>query len=59
MLPKACEIIYVKEAKGWKWRRLSEPGTAKAQLSDETFQLFYDCVSAARARGYKPTVPCL
>jgi hypothetical protein len=55
---KPCEIIYVKEAKGWKWRRLTERGTAKAPASDETFQLFYDCVSAARAHGYHPPVKC-
>lgn len=59
MLLRPCEIIYVKKSNGWKWRRLTEPGAAKAQVSEETFQLFYDCVTAARARGYNPTVKCL
>ena len=58
MLLKLCEIIYVEKA-GWKWRRLTEPGVAKAEVSEETFQLFYDCVTAARARGYNPNVRCL
>ena len=58
MLLKPCEIIYVKKAKGWKWRSLTEPGAGKIETSEETFQLFYDCVSAARARGYNPPVKC-
>lgn len=56
MMLKPCEIVYVKKANGWKWRSLPESGAAKAQMSDETFPLFYDCVSAARARGYNPPV---
>ena len=59
MLIKPCEVLYVKQAKGWKWRRVTEPGAAKAPMSEQTFELFYDCVSAARARGYNPTVRCL
>ena len=53
-----CEIIYIKSAKGWKWRTRSssERGEAKPQTSQETFELFYDCVSAARAKGYQPNV---
>jgi len=53
-----CEIIYVKSAKGWKWRTrtLSERAEAKPKTSEETFPLFYDCVSAARAKGYQPNV---
>ena len=57
---RMCEIIYVKEgpAKGWKWRTLGEQGELRQQTSVETFQLFYDCVSAARAKGYVPNVKC-
>ena len=53
-----CEIIYVKSEKGWKWRTRtsSERGEAKPQTSEETFQLYYECVSAARAKGYQPNV---
>ena len=59
MLLKPCEIIYVKQANGWKWRTVSEPGAAKPQISEETFRLYYECVSAARAHGYyNPAVKC-
>jgi hypothetical protein len=53
-----CEIIYVKEKKaaGWKWRLIEANGRAKA--SEETYALFYECISAARARGLKPNVKC-
>ena len=56
----ACEIIYVKDAqaKGWKWRALVEEGELRPETSAETFQLFYDCVSAARTKGYRPNVKC-
>ena len=48
----SCEIIYVtqKHASGWKWRPLA----AGAQACKETYQLFYECVTAARACGYGP-----
>jgi hypothetical protein len=52
-----CEIIYVKDAKGWKWRSLADESPQR-KTSEETFQLFYDCVSAARAKGYKPNIKC-
>ena len=59
MLAKPCEIIYVKKANGWKWRSLTEPRAAETAMSEETFALFFDCVSAARALGYNPpTVKC-
>jgi len=56
-----CEIIYVKDARarGWKWRLIAEPGKPAPQPSQETFELFYECVSAARAKGYRPNVKCL
>lgn len=47
-----CEIIYVsqKHASGWKWRPLA----AGAQACQETYQLFFECVTAAKASGYGP-----
>lgn len=57
---RPCEIIYVKqkEAIGWKWRVIDDEGLAK--VSKETYGLFYECVSAARAKGYSPpNVKCL
>jgi hypothetical protein len=54
----ACEIIYIKLAggKGWKWRALVAEGEPK--VSEQTFDLFYDCVAAARLKGYQPNVKC-
>jgi len=54
-----CEIIWVKSANGWQWRSLDDQKPAKRQTSRETFPLFYDCVTAARAEGYDPNVKCL
>lgn len=56
---RLCEIIYVKQADhtGWKWRALEEAG--KPKLSEQTYPLFYDCVRAARARGYEPNLKVL
>jgi hypothetical protein len=53
-----CEIIYEKKAKGWRWRSLPGPGAAKTRMSEGTFQLFYECVLAARACGYNPPIKC-
>jgi hypothetical protein len=53
-----CEIIYVKskDGNGWKWRPVSKD--AKRKPSAETYPLFYDCVAAARAKGYTANVKC-
>jgi len=56
---KLCEIIYSKKAKGWKWRPLAGGQRESAAESDEAFPLFYECVTAARAKGYQPNVRCL
>jgi hypothetical protein len=58
MLLKPCEIIYVEDQKGWKWRSLATPGAATRRMSEGTFQLFYECVLAARACGYNPPLKC-
>lgn len=60
MSPKPlCEIIYVKSEKGWKWRALPNGGKPLPEPSKETYALFYDCVSAARRRGYVENIKCL
>jgi hypothetical protein len=56
---RTCEIIWVKSANGWQWRSLDQQKSAKRQTSPETFQLYYDCVTDARAEGYNPNVKCL
>ncbi|HLS85687.1 MAG TPA: hypothetical protein VK043_05265 [Burkholderiales bacterium] len=55
---RECEIIYVKKdgTVGWKWRLVDEQG--KARASEETYELFYDCVTAAREKGLQPNVKC-
>jgi hypothetical protein len=53
-----CEIVYVVDAKGWKWRALGDHQTRKPVRSEETFQLYYECVLAARAKGYDPEIKC-
>lgn len=56
---KSCEIIYVKQkdGKGWKWRAIDAGD--KPEVSRETFELFYECVTDARSSGYQPNVKCL
>jgi hypothetical protein len=50
-----CEIFHVpyKTTFRWKWRRLDEDGKVKEE-SEESYELFYECVLAARQRGYEP-----
>lgn len=55
----SCEIIYVKPANGWKWRLLPAQDRQETVASDETYALFYECVLAARAKGYTLNVRCL
>lgn len=55
----SCEIIFVKGAGGWKWRRVDERSKPVGELSAETYQLFYECVQAVRSRGYQPSGKCL
>ncbi|HYD57073.1 MAG TPA: hypothetical protein VEB41_09215 [Burkholderiales bacterium] len=58
-MTRLCEIIYVKSEKGWKFRLLPAEGMPVPKPSDETYELFYDCVSAARKRGYTENIKCL
>ena len=54
-----CEIFYVPDAASfrWKWRQRAEDGSIKDE-SEESYELFYDCVCAARAHGYQPNIKC-
>ena len=51
-----CEIIAIKHGSSfrWVWRPV-----AGEQASSETYELYYECVAAARKRGYQPNVKCL
>jgi hypothetical protein len=54
-----CEIFPVphKTKFRWKWRALSEDGKPKKE-SEESYELFYECVCAARRHGYAPKIKC-
>jgi hypothetical protein len=56
-----CEIFFVPTAHAasfrWKWRHLAEDGSVKEE-SKESYELFYECVTAARASGYQPKIKC-
>jgi hypothetical protein len=51
-----CEIYHVphKQTFGWKWRYVQNDG--RAVESKEVFQLYYECLSAARQRGLQPAL---
>jgi hypothetical protein len=55
---RQCEIFHVRAGRrsGWKWRPLGSDGAGGACA--EVYELFYECVTAARASGYAP-VPAL
>jgi hypothetical protein len=59
MRSKSCEIIYVKQSdgSGWKWRSIETD--EKPEVSEQTFELFYECVAHARKSGYQPNQKCL
>jgi hypothetical protein len=52
-----CEIFHVPHNASfrWKWRQLNEDGSVKAE-SKESYELFYECVCAARDHGYQPRI---
>jgi len=52
---KVCEIFHVPHKKGfrWKWRHTGPDGRTLAE-SDESYALYYDCLTAAREAGYEP-----
>ena len=49
-----CEIISVvhKHAFRWKWRYLGNDG--HVDECAEEYEIFFDCVAAARSSGYEP-----
>jgi hypothetical protein len=52
---KPCEIFHVQHEKSfrWKWRHVQDDGRVISE-SEEEYELYYECVSAARSRGYEP-----
>lgn len=59
MTMNRCEIFHVRR-KGklrWKWRQTTDDGAL--DLSEHEYELFYECLSAARKNGLTPTYPGL
>ena len=62
---QTCEIIYIQSERGWRWRVLEDSAAdspeadAPALRSAEAYELFYDCVSDARRKGYRLNIRCL
>ena len=55
---KLCEIYHVpfQGSFVWKWRHRRLDG--RVIESKGTYQLYYECVSAALQRGYQPNIKC-
>lgn len=53
---KPCEIFPVphKRSFRWKWRYTAPDG--RVSESERDYQLFYECLCAARESGYEPQV---
>jgi hypothetical protein len=53
-----CEIFHVpyKQTFRWKWRHVATDG--RVEESRESYQLYYECVCAARKNGYQPPIKC-
>jgi hypothetical protein len=53
-----CEIFHIpyKNSFRWKWRHVADDGSVKE--SRESYQLYYECVCAARQSGYQPPIKC-
>ena len=55
----SCEIFHIpyNTTYRWKWRAVDEDGESREE-SQESYELFYECVVAARASGYQPKIKC-
>ena len=55
----SCEIFHIPYQKSfrWKWRHVADDGSVKDE-SRESYELYYECVCAARQSGYQPRIKC-
>ena len=55
---QTCQIIYIKHKDSfrWKWRSVTPQGGVEE--SERSYALYYECVVAARARGYRLDLKC-
>ena len=59
MTTDRCEIFHIRH-KGkllWKWRQTAKDGGL--EVSEGEYELFYECLSAARKSGLTPSYPGL
>jgi hypothetical protein len=54
-----CKILHVKhkDSYRWKWRQVAADGVTIKESRD-TYELYYECVIAARESGYQPALKC-
>jgi len=59
MTTDRCEIFHVRRdgKLRWKWRYAAKEGAIC--LSKDEYELFYECLAAAREKGLTPTYPGL
>ena len=53
---RICKILHVKHKDSfrWKWRHVADDGNVRE--SPASYELFYECVMAARENGYEPLI---
>jgi len=54
MAREACEIVCMNEAAPLRWRWRYTEASGAVELSRDEFELFFECVTAARGEGYEP-----
>lgn len=56
---KTCEVIAVKNGNSFRWTWRHVAGDGRVRTSEQAYELYYECISAARSSGYQPNVKCL
>lgn len=55
-----CQIFHVANSKPnaftWKWRHTDRDG--QVTEAKDSYELYYECVCAARKKGFKPEIVC-
>ena len=55
-----CEIFHVARKKthtfAWKWRHTGNDG--RVTEAQDAYELYYECVCAARKQGFAPKIVC-
>ena len=55
-----CQIFHVARKKSnaftWKWRHTDRDG--RVTEADDSYELYYECVCAARQKGFEPRIVC-